>query len=491
MFTRSIDIIQKRTMAARTRTQTKLLLTCCMALFIVTLDNSVANVALPDIQRDLGASAAALEWIVDAYVIVRGSLMMSAGAIADRIGRRRLFRIGLVVFALASLACSLAPSAGALIAFRIVQALGGATLTPSTMAIIADAFPERGEYARALGVWSATIGLATAAGPLIGGILVGLDGWRTVFWVNVPIVVVALLLTGRNLRESKAERRRALDVPGQLLLTLSVGAASWALIAGPSGHGAEAAIGGAIAILAGIALVVVENHRREPLLEPALFRIRAFSGGLGIAFAGFLVFNGFLFFNSLYLQQMRGYSALAAGLLTLPATAATLIAAPLSGRIDARLGPRAPVLGALSLLLAAMAILAFVTPTMPIPLLLLAYLLLGAGIGLINAPLTHTTVSAMPRDRAGVASGAAVTARQLGNAFGVALLGVVAIGSTVGAVLPAAGSATANAAASSLGHAYLLAAAIIAVAIPAALWTLPHHSRRARLAQAEAAAEPT
>jgi EmrB/QacA subfamily drug resistance transporter len=404
------------------------LFTCCFALFIGTLDNTVANVALPSIQHDLKASVQDLQWVVDAYVLVRGSLLFSAGAVGDKYGRRRIFQIGLVIFGIGSLLCSVAPSSTLLVAFRVLQAVGGAGLTPASLAVIANVFPDRTERARALGIWGATTGLSTGLGPVVGGFLVQSVGWRSVFWINIPIIILALFLARKYMPESRARTERTLDLPGQTLVFLTLSVLIYALI--------EATVRGWTSLLilglfggAGLGLIaflVTEYVRDAPLLDLKTFRIPSFSGAFAVAVLVFIAFTGFIFLNTLYLQEVRGYSPLAAGALLMPATIGNLILAPISGRITGARGPRLPVTIACLLLIAGLSLLVTVTPTTGYVSLIGAYLLLGAGFGLVNAPITNAAVSGMPPERAGVAGATTSTARQIGSSIGIALLGSIA-----------------------------------------------------------------
>jgi EmrB/QacA subfamily drug resistance transporter len=412
-----------------------ILATCCLALFISTLDNTIANVALPSIGDDLGASGQALQWVVDAYVVVRGCLLLSAGALGDHYGRRRVFQLGLMGFGVGSLLCSLAPSANALIAARVLQALGGCFLVPSSLALITDAFPDPGERARAIGIWGATTGLSLGLGPVVGGGLVSAVGWRSVFWINIPIVALAVMLAARHVPESRESSPRRLDLVGQgLAIVLLFSLTSAFIESGERGWGQPLVL--ALLTLAGVALVVflvVEAHRRQPLLEPGLFRSPPFSGAAIVATLAFVVFAGFLFVNQLFLQEVRGYSPVLAGLLLVPTTLGNVVLSPLSGRITADRGPRLPVTLAALLMVAGCVVLALAAADAPIPVLLAAYAAIGSGVGLVNAPITNAAVSGLPPDRSGVAGAVTSTFRQVGNALGVALLGSLAFSAAGGA----------------------------------------------------------
>jgi EmrB/QacA subfamily drug resistance transporter len=389
------------------------------------VDSTILNVALPAIERDLHASVSKLQWVLDAYLLVLASFLVLSGSIADRVGRRRVFCIGLLCFSLGSLLCSLAPDIDMLIVFRIIQALGGCMLTPVSLSIVRQVFTDPAERAQALGWWSCVFGLGAASGPILGGVLVSMIDWRSVFWVNVPVGLCAWVLARRYLPESRAAKPRRADPAGQLLITIALGSLTFALIEGPTRGWGSAAIVGTFSatVLATVALLVVQRCHPEPLFEPRFFRSPTFSAAISIAVLSFLVQSGFLFVNTLYLQQVRGDSALVAGVAVLPATAAIAVFGPPAGRLVARHGPRLPMTVAGLCLAGGSAVLLTLTPTTPYLVLALSYLLLGIGFGLINPPITNTAVNGMPAAQAGVASATVSTARQVGNALGVAIMG--------------------------------------------------------------------
>ena len=400
---------------------------CCMSLFIVGLDVTIVNVALPTIQSDFHAQVSDLQWILDAYTLVLASFLMLAGSTADRIGRRRIFRIGLTLFTLGSLMCSLAPSLSWLIVARIIQALGGSMLNPVALSIVTNTFTEPKERARAIGMWGAVFGLSMALGPVIGGALVSSIGWRAIFWVNVPIGIAALVLTTLLVPESKAPHARRPDPVGQILVILTLAGATSAIIEGPRrGWGNGVIIGlFALAAVAVTALVRYENRRTEPLIDPRFFRSTPFAGATVTAVCAFLSVAGFLFLNALYLQDSRGYSAVHAGLLTLPMALASLITSPLSGRLVGARGPRLPMLASSACLIASCLIMTHFTTGTSLYVVGVAYALMGFGSGFVNAPITNTAVSGMPRAQAGVAAAVASTSRQVGSSLGVAIFGSI------------------------------------------------------------------
>ncbi|MFB7090102.1 MFS transporter [Streptomyces sp. NPDC056296] len=398
---------------------------CCMSLLIVSIDNTILNVALPSMQRDFDASTSGLQWAIDAYTLVLAALLMLAGSTADRIGRKRVFMTGLVVFTLGSLLCSLAPDLSSLVVFRMMQAVGGSMLNPVAMSIITNTFTDPRERARAIGVWGAVVGISMAAGPLVGGLLVESVGWRSIFWVNLPVGLAALLLTLRYVPESRAPKARRPDPLGQLMVIVLFGSLTYAIIEAPNAGLATVLPFAALALTALIGLLCYEPRRAEPLIDLRFFRSAPFSGATVIAVSAFAALGGFLFLSTLYLQNVRGLSALHAGLWMLPMAVPTFLCAPLSGRLVGTRGPRLPLLiagGALTL--SGVLFAAFEAETSDVTLFI-GYVLFGVGFGFVNAPITNTAVSGMPRAQAGVAAAVASTSRQLGQTLGVAVVGAV------------------------------------------------------------------
>ncbi|MEU7298895.1 MFS transporter [Streptomyces sp. NPDC007189] len=398
---------------------------CCMSLLIVSLDNTVLNVALPSLQRDLHASTSGLQWTIDAYTLVLASLLMLAGSTADRIGRKRVFMSGLVVFSVGSLLCSLAPNLSLLVVFRMVQAVGGSMLNPVAMSIITNTFTDARERARAIGVWGAVVGISMAAGPLVGGLLVQSVSWRAIFWINLPVGLAALLLTLRFVPESRAPKARRPDPVGQILVIALFGSLTYAIIEAPDSGPAAVAPYAAIAFVALLGLLWYEPRREEPLIDLRFFHSAPFSGATVIAISAFAALGGFLFLSTLYLQNVRGLDALHAGLWMLPMAAPTFLCAPLSGRLVGSRGPRVPLLIAGTAMTASGALFAAFEAETSNATLLVGYVLFGIGFGFVNAPITNTAVSGMPRAQAGVAAAVASTSRQLGQTLGVAVIGAV------------------------------------------------------------------
>jgi EmrB/QacA subfamily drug resistance transporter len=416
------------------RRKALILAICCMSLLIVGLDTTIVNVALPSIQHSLHAPVSGLQWTVDAYTLVLASFLMLSGSTADRIGRRRTFQTGLAVFTLGSLLCSLAPGLGWLVVFRMMQAVGGSMLNPVAMSIITNTFTKPAERARAIGVWGGVVGISIALGPLVGGALVGTVGWRGIFWVNIPVGLAALILTALFVPESRAPHARRVDPVGQLLVIVTLASMTYAIIEGPTAGWTSVKIIGffVLAVAAAAGLLYYVPRRHEPLIDLRFFRSAPFSGATVIAVSAFAALGGFLFLNTLYLQEVRGYSAFHAGLYTLPMAAMTIVFAPLSGRIVGGRGPRLPLIVAGVAITASGIMLTHLTVTTPTSWLILTYLVFGLGFGVVNAPITNTAVSGMPRSQAGVAAAVASTSRQVGSSLGVAIMGSAVISAMTG-----------------------------------------------------------
>ncbi|WP_020111083.1 MFS transporter [Rhodococcus sp. 114MFTsu3.1] len=407
---------------------------CCMSLFLVSIDNTIVNVALPAIGSDLRASVSGLQWIIDAYTLVLASLLMLGGSSADRFGRKKFFMIGTALFIAGSLLCSVAPSLGWLVAFRMVQAVGGSMMNPVAMSIITNTFTDPKERAGAIGVWGGVVGISMAGGPLIGGALVTSAGWESIFWVNVPIGLIALFMTWKFVPESKAAHARRFDPAGQVLMIVLLASVVFTIIEMPTkGWSSPTILATATSAVASlVGFLYVETHRTEPLVELSFFRSVPFSGATVIAVCAFGSLGGFLFLNTLYLQDVRGYSPLHAGLYTLPMALMTLILAPISGRLTGSRGPRTSLVVAGVGFIVSSLMLTQLTATTSFAWLALPYLVFGIGFGMVNAPITNTAVSGMPRSQAGVASAVASTSRQVGQSLGVAVVGSIVTAGLVG-----------------------------------------------------------
>jgi EmrB/QacA subfamily drug resistance transporter len=400
---------------------------CCMSILIVGLDVTILNVALPSIQKDFGASVSGAQWTIDAYTLVIACLLMLSGSTGDRFGRRRTFQIGLAIFTAGSLLCSIAPGLGWLIAFRGMQAVGGSMLNPVAMSIVTNIFTEPKERARAIGWWGGVAGISIAGGPLVGGLLVQAIDWRAVFWINVPVGLAAIFLTHKFVPESKALHARRFDPVGQVLMILMLGLLVFGIIEAPNhGWGSPvilACFAGALA--SATTLIFYESRHPEPLIDLRFFRSPPFSGAAIVSLSAFLSLGGFLFLNTLYLQEVRDFSPLHAGIALLPMAALMMVFSPLSGRLIGHRGPRPSlIIGGIAVFAAGL--VSAIPAGEPSDLrLYLGYALLGTGLGWVNAAITNTAVSGMPREQAGVAAAVASTTRQLGSALGVAIIGSV------------------------------------------------------------------
>jgi EmrB/QacA subfamily drug resistance transporter len=452
---------------------------CCLSLLVVGMDATIVNVALPAIGRDLRAPVSGLQWTIDAYLLVIAGLLMLSGSTGDRLGRRRVFQAGLAVFTLGSLACSLAPSLGWLIAFRALQAVGGSMLNPVAMAIVTNTFTDPAERARAIGLWGSVFGLSIALGPVAGGALVGSVGWRGVFWVNIPVGIAAIALTAVFVPESRAGTYRRPDPLGQALIMAALGSLSYAIIEGPGlGWGSApvaACFAAAAAAAAGFAWH--ERRRAQPLIDLRFFRSLPFAGAAATAVAGMAAFAGFLFLITLYLQDVRGYRPLQAGLFLVPMALVMAVSAPLCGRVIARNGTRLALVIAGTGVMAGGTALAFLTATSPPWYVLGSCVVLGVGMGWVNAPVTNNAVAGMPRSQAGVAAGIASTSRQVGSTLGVAVTGSVLAAGLHGALSGIATGSLGGGFAGAARPGWAIIAALGAVVLALALVTTGQRGR--------------
>jgi DHA2 family methylenomycin A resistance protein-like MFS transporter len=401
----------------------------CLGFFVIQLDVTIVNVALPAIQRDIGGTVAGLQWVVDAYTLALASVMLTAGSAADRTGARKVFLIGLAAFGIGSAACAAAPGLGALIAARTVQGLGASALLPCSLSLIVHQFPDTRARARALGVWGGMGSLGVALGPVLGGALIATVGWRAIFLVNVPVCALTAWLLIRYVAESEPDTTRRTDLPGLLLGIAALAGITAAFIeAGREGwlSPLPAALGAA-GIVTAAALVVVESksslrNGRTPMLPTRLFRSRPFSAATSVGILFNASLYGALLCISLYLQQTRHESAAMTGLLILPMSIAVGAGSTASGWVTARSGPRLPMITGLGLAAVGAALISLVGPTSSLALLVTGTVVLGL-CSLAMPAMTAVVVGSAGREHAGVASGILNTARQAGGALGVALLG--------------------------------------------------------------------
>lgn len=409
------------------RRKSVVLAICCISMIVVVMDISIVNVALPAMGRDLRASESGLQWTVDAYSLVLAGFLVLSGSTADRVGRRRVFQAGLAAFGLGSLLCGLAPGIGWLIAARVLQAVGGTMLNPATLAIVANTFTGPAERARAIGVFGSMSGLALALGPILGGGLVDAFGWRSVFWINIPVVAVAIVCAALFVPESRAARARRFDPVGQALMVLVLGSVVYAIIESTALGWTSPVIVGLLAVAAlGVAGILgYEPRRADPLLELRLFRSVPFTSAIVMALFALCGFGAFLFVTTQYLQDVRGLPPVTAGLCLLPVGLPVLVVSQLTGRVVGERGPLLPLVAAGTALALGGATSPWLGPATPLPAVLAIYLLFGVFLGAVNPPITNTAISGMPRSMAGLAGSLASTGRQAGTTLGVAISGTI------------------------------------------------------------------
>jgi EmrB/QacA subfamily drug resistance transporter len=399
----------------------------CFALFMIMLDATIVNVALPSIQRALHTTPETLQWTIDAYVLTYAALILFGGKLGDRFGRRRMFLAGLVVFTLASAACALATTDTQLVAFRAVQGTGAALLSPLSLSILAAAFPRR-QLPTAIGIWAGISGIGLSAGPVVGGLLVERVSWSAIFWVNVPVGLIAAAVCLWAVAESRDERSHHLDIVGTGLVTAGLFALVLALIGTTSQPWASARTLGLLAA-AGllVALFLVwERHNSDPMIPLRLFRRPAFSTSSVVALLVGFAFIGVLYLIVLYLQNVEGYSPLQAGVRTLPLTLTQALIAANAGRLDRRLGTRAKMSGGMIVLSAGLLGLAQVHVASAYAAIWPFEVMLGLGIGLVLPAVSAAAMAAADRNQSGIASGVINASRQVGGALGIAVMGSIA-----------------------------------------------------------------
>ena len=395
-----------------------------LGFFVITLDALVVNVALPDIRRDLGGGITGLQWVIDGYTLMFAALLLSAGSLGDRIGAHRAFGLGMAVFVLASTACGLAPNLGVLIAARLVQGTGAALMMPSSLTLIREAFPGEAERGRAIALWTIGGSVAAAAGPVAGGAL-SLISWRTIFFVNLPAGALALVLLNRARRSPR--REVPFDLVGQITAVTAMGGLTYGVIqAGADGFASPGALT-ALAIAAASAAVfaVAQARGRHPMVPLDLLRTRTMLVAAGTGFAFIAGLSGSVFAYSLYLQQQRGLSSFAAGLVFLPMTVLSGFVSMPAARLARAFGPRVPIVGGMLLMAIGFVTLAALPATAPVWLLALVLIPIGINGPLSMQPTTGVLLSSVPAHRVGVASGVFNTSRQIGGALAVAVFGAL------------------------------------------------------------------
>jgi EmrB/QacA subfamily drug resistance transporter len=435
------------------------------AVFMVTLDNLVVTNALPSIRADLGASVAQLGWFVNAYTLTFAALLLTGASLGDRFGRRRIFTLGLAIFTAGSLAAALAGSSGLLIAARSVQGLGAALVMPLSLTLLSAAFPadKRG---LAIGIWSGLSGLAVALGPVVGGAVVDGLSWQWIFFLNVPIGVVLAPLAYRVLEEGHGPDGR-LDVRGVALASTGLLALVWGIVRGNDQGWLSAEIVGAVALSAVLlaAFVTWERRAPAPMLPLHLFRSRAFSATNGVSLIMNFGIFGSIFLLAQFLQTVQGYSALDAGVRTLPWTLMPMFVAPLAGLYSDRIGSRPLMVAGLALQATALAWLALVaSPTVAYASLVPPFILAGIGMALVFAPVANTILSSVSRGEEGKASGANNAIREVGGTLGVAVL--ASVFSRQGNVLDGQGFVDGLVPAIGIGAMVLAAGALVALLVP-------------------------
>jgi DHA2 family methylenomycin A resistance protein-like MFS transporter len=404
----------------------------CLGYFVVIMDATIVTTALPVIGKDLNAGITGLQWVVDGYTLVFASLLLTAGSAGDRLGARRVFMAGLALFTVSSLACGLAPTMAVLNVTRAVQGLGAALVVPTSLALINASYPDRERRARAIGVWGALGGVAAGLGPVLGGVFTTWLGWPSVFFVNVPIGVGALLLTHRFVVAPPPRARTGLDPRGQVLAVVTLAMLAFGLIeAGGRGWGSPVVLAAfAVAVAGTVAFVLAENRHQDPMLPLGLFRDRGFTGAAVAGAAINFGFYGEIFLLSLYFQQLRGYTPLIAGLAIFPQPGIASVVSSLSGRQTARRGARSVMLIGLVVGAAGLFAMTMAGPSTPYWILLLPLLAIGFGISYTMPAATAAIIDAAPADRAGIASGALNASRQVGSTLGVAVFGSLVAATT-------------------------------------------------------------
>ncbi len=399
----------------------------CLALFMVMLDNTVVNVALPSIQRDHDTSISGLERIVNGYTLSFAVLLAVGGRIGDIFGRRKAFVFGVIVFTIASATAGFAPNNFALVASRVLQGIGAAFMMPGTLSIITDAFPAH-ERGKAIGTWAGVSALALAIGPVLGGFLTEQVSWRAIFYINLPVGIIAVLAALFVVRESRDTTvGRKVDYTGVGILTVSLTALVLALIEGNSWGWDSTAVLALIAVSVGalIAFVFTENRVTAPIIEFGLFKSRNFIGSVITAFIISFAMMGVFFFLALYMQNVLGYTALEAGVRFLPTTLVIMVISPISGRLVDRIGPRWLIVSGMSLIALSLYLFSTIENGSTFADILPSFIILGAGIGLTMSPMSTAAMNAVPRTKAGVASGVLSMFRMVGGTFGVAALGAL------------------------------------------------------------------
>ena len=397
----------------------------CLSIFLIVVDNTIVNVALPTLVRELGATTSQLQWIVDSYTLVFAGLLLVAGSLGDRFGRKRMLQIGLVAFGACSVAASFAGSPDQLIAARAAMGVGAALIFPATLAILTNVFVEPVERAKAIGIWSAVSGLSVAVGPVTGGWLIDNFAWGSIFLVNLPIVVVALVLGHRIVPDSRDEGAARFDIPGIVTSIVGITVLVWAIIEAPTYGWTDPVTLGAFAVAAVVltAFVIRELRCEAPMLDIRIFtNLRFSAASISVTVAFFALF-GFIFMVTQYFQFVRGYTAFESGLRTLPFALATGLMAPLAPRIVERIGTKVVVAAGLVSMATGFLIASTMSAETSYWVIVVSMAFMGGGLGLTTAPATESIMGSLPPAKAGVGSAVNDTTRELGGTFGVAIAG--------------------------------------------------------------------
>ncbi len=399
----------------------------CLALFMVMLDGTVVNTALPKIQGDLGAGVSGLQWIVDGYVLAVAALMLTGGTLGDLFGRRRLLLSGIVIFTVGSVLCGLSPDTTTLIMARFLQGVGAAALMPGTLSILTNVFSEPSERARAIGLWAGVSGVALASGPVVGGLLADTLGWQSIFFINLPVGIIAFIVIRRVAPESSDHGGRKLDAGGQVLTVLTLAPLTFALIQGNESGWSSPLIVGAfvVAALSAVGLVVCESRTTSPMIPLQFFRNPTFSAATASgALVAFSLFGMNVYF-SLYFQRVQGHTALGAGMRMLTISAVMAVMMPIAGRVTSTLGSKPVMMTGMALSGIGMISLVTVSPTSAYLTVAPRMLFVGVGMALAMPSTTAAVMASVPLTRAGMSSATLNTSRQVGNVMGVAILGAL------------------------------------------------------------------
>ncbi len=439
----------------------------CMSLLIIVMDNTILNVAIPSLMTDLGASNSQVQWIVDSYVLVFAGLLLTTGSLSDRFGRKGALQLGIILFGIGSIAAAMSETANQLIFTRAFMGIGGALIMPATLSILTNVFRDPKERGRAIAVWAGFSGLGVAIGPMTGGMLLEHFSWQSVFWVNLPIGITALILGIIFVPTSRDPNQSRLDPIGAVLSFVGLGTLLFGIIEGPAKGWTEPLVLGAFALaLAAIGgFIAWELHTDSPMLDLSVFKNPRFSAASGTITIVFFALMGSLFLMTQYWQLVHGYTPLQAGVRLLPYAATMMIVAPMSARVVERLGTKRVVLIGLSLVTTGLLLLSTIAADSPYPMVISFFMVMACGMGMTMAPATESVMGSLPREKAGVGSAINDTTRQIGGALGVAIIGSV-VSSVYASELSTASStfgldgAQAAAAESSLGAAQGVASSL-------------------------------